>query len=189
MMLNRAVYDSIEPLVNVYLKGKIDPRIAAASANSLSWKQLSKEEKDLFLKQVNEERARDNKKPLTNKGVVFEYNKRQAEKVKALQDLSKQYAEHMHSHTDQDDTVDSKDVDAESMQREAADLLFDHEMQYHEEMKRINHREYLRNAASPTEIREGATVLNSDASTVEGEGMDSIIESLGQNTDIPQDVQ
>jgi len=46
------------------------------------------------------------------------------------------------------------DVDAESMQKEAADLLFDYEMQFDDELKRVNHREYLRQTASPSEVRE-----------------------------------
>jgi hypothetical protein len=58
MMLNRAVYDSIEPLANVYIKDKIDPRVALDSATTLTWKQLSNEDKDDFLKRINEERKK-----------------------------------------------------------------------------------------------------------------------------------
>jgi len=54
MILNRSVYNSIEPVANAILKGKIDPRVALESVTQLSWKQLPKEEQDLFLKQTNE---------------------------------------------------------------------------------------------------------------------------------------
>jgi len=37
------------------------------------------------------------------------------------------------------------------MQHEAADLLFDYEEKQHEELRRINHREYLREGGSPLE--------------------------------------
>jgi len=99
MMLNRAVYDSIEPLANVYIKGKIDPRIALDSATTLTWKQLSKEDRDDFLKKVNEERKKEGKTPLTSKGAVFEYNKYQADRLKPLRDLAAQYIKHLNEHT------------------------------------------------------------------------------------------
>lgn len=184
MILNRSVYDSIEPVANAFLKGKIDPRVALDSVTPLTWKQLPKEEQDLFLENVNKQRQEEGKAPLTKKGVVFEYNKQQADKLKQLRDLSDQYTKHLHEHTDQDDTVSSVDVDAESMQKEAADLLFDYEMEYHDELKRVNHREYLRESASPTEISESASNNNTDAIQVQVQDLDAAIQTLEeQNTD------
>ena len=187
MMLNRAVYDSIEPLANVYIKDKIDPRIALDSATILTWKQLSKENKDDFLKRINEQRKKEGKKPLTSKGAVFEYNKYQADKLKALRDLAQQYTKHLHEHTKQDDTVDSRDVDAEAMQHEAADLLFDYEMEQHDELKRVNHREYLRESGSPLENTESVENVEPTPSLEGDQNLDSIVESLSQNTDTPQE--
>lgn len=187
MMLNRAVYDSIEPLANVYIKGKIDPRIALDSATMLTWKQLSKEDKDDFLKRINEQRKKEGKKPLTSKGAVFEYNKYQADRLKTLKDLAQQYTKHLHEHTTQDDTVDSRDVDAEAMQHEAADLLFDYETEQHDELKRVNHREYLRESGSPLENVE-STERDEPIPSLEGDqNLDAIVESLSQSTDTPQE--
>lgn len=187
MILNRSVYDSIEPVANAILKGKIDPRVALESVTQLSWKQLPKEEQDLFLKQINEQREKDGKKPLTNKGIVFEYNKQQADKLKKLRDLSEQYTKHLHEHTDQDDTVSNVDVDAESMQKEAADLLFDYEMQFDDELKRVNHREYLRQTASPSEVREQVDGNNTDAINVQNQDFDAVIQQFeGENTNAAQ---
>ena len=187
MILNRSVYNSIEPVANAILKGKIDPRVALESVTQLSWKQLPKEEQDLFLKQTNEQREKDGKKPLTNKGIVFEYNKQQADKLKKLRDLSEQYTKHLHEHTDQDDTVSNVDVDAESMQKEAADLLFDYEMQFDDELKRVNHREYLRQTASPSEVREQADGNNTDAINVQNQDFDTVIQQFeGENTNAAQ---
>lgn len=184
MILNRSVYDSIEPVANAFLRGKIDPRVALQSVNRFTWKQLSKEEQDLFLKQTNANREKDGKKPLTSKGIIFEYNKQQADKLKALKNLADQYTKHLHEHTEQDDTVSETDIDAESMQKEAADLLFDYEMQYHDELKRVNHREYLRESASPTEIRDAAENNNTDAIDVQNQDFDVAVQTLeGQNTD------
>lgn len=187
MMLNRAVYDSIEPLANVYIKGKIDPRIALDSATMLTWKQLSKEDRDDFLKKVNEERKKEGKAPLTSKGAVFEYNKYQADRLKPLRDLAAQYIKHLNEHTGQDDTVDSRDVDAESMQHEAADLLFDYEEKQHEELRRINHREYLREEGSPLENTQAQESVKPQQTLQGDSNLDSVVESLSQNTDIPQD--
>ncbi len=70
------------------------------------------------------------------------------------------------------------------MQKEAADLLFDYEMEYHDELKRVNHREYLRESASPTEIREQASNNNTDAIQVQVQDLDAAIQTLEeQNTD------
>ena len=187
MMLNRAVYDSIEPLANVYIKDKIDPRVALDSATTLTWKQLSNEDKNDFLKRINEERKKQGKKPLTIKGAIFEYNKQQADKLKALRDLAEQYTKHLHEHTTQDDTVDDRDVDAESMQHEAADLLFDYEMEQHDELKRINHREYLKEAGSPLENTESSDIVEPEQVLSDDSNLDAVVESLSQNTDTPQD--
>ena len=187
MILNRSVYDSIEPVANAFIKGKIDPRTALQSVTQLTWKQLSKEEQDLFLKQTNEQRKAEGKAPLTSKGIVFEYNKKQADKLKQLRDLADQYTKHLHEHTKQDDTVEDIDVDAESMQKEAADLLFDYEMQYHDELKRVNHREYLRESASPLENTESGESVQPNAELAGDQNLDVIVESLSQNTDTPQE--
>lgn len=188
MILNRSVYDSIEPVANAIFRGKVDPRVALESVTQLTWKQLPKQEQDLFLKQVNEQREKEGKSPITSKGAIFEYNKQQADKLKALRGLAAQYTKHLHEHTDQDDTVSSVDVDAESMQREAADLLFDYEMQYHDQLKRVNHREYLREAASPEEVREQASKNNTDAVDVQNQDIDDTIQQLNnQSTDVVQE--
>lgn len=189
MMLNRAVYDSIEPLANMYIKNKIDPRVALDSATILTWRQLSKEDQDEFLNRINKERKRSGKKPLTQKGAVFEYNKYIADKLKPLKDLAEQYTKHLHEHTDQDDTINSIDVDAESMQNEAADLLFDYEMSQHEELKRVNHREYLRESGSPLQNTEELNTEEPAQSTTGDDNLDSVVESLTQNTDSPQDTE
>lgn len=64
------------------------------------------------------------------------------------------------------------------MQKEAADLLFDYEMQYHDELKRINHREYLRETASPTEMKDEVDNNNTDAVDVQEQNIDNTIQSL-----------
>ncbi len=184
MILNRSVRDSIEPVAMAFLRGKIDPRVALDSVSQLTWKQLPKEERDLFIKKANEQREKEGKKPLTSKGAIFEYNKQQADKLKALRNLADQYTKHMHEHTDQDDTVSSVDVDAETMKKEASDLLFDYEMQYHDELKRVNHREYLRDNASPSEMTDEVNNNNTDAIDIKEQDVDNVIQNIeGQNTD------
>ena len=164
-LLNNAVYNFVRPLAEAFTLGKIDPRLAEAVAQPMSWKMLSKAEKDSFLKQENEAREKDGKKPLTGKGAVLEFAKQQKERIKAITDAARAYEKHQHSKTEGEETVEG-DVDEELMRKEAAQNLIDFELELHEDLRRINHREHLRNEASPIEVKEAADNGDTDAQVV-----------------------
>lgn len=164
ILLSRTYYDVVKPLSNVYSTGEIDPRIAYQLMSPIQWKSLSKEEQKLFLDQVNEQRAKDGKKPLTAKDAILEFSKRNQEQTKQIKDLQDQYVKHMHNRSDEDDSG-SVDIDAQQMRREAAAILIDFEYNKFEDLRRINHREYLRDSSS-VQVESSAKEGDEDAKTV-----------------------
>lgn len=164
-LLNNAVYNSVRPVAEAFTLGKIDPRLAQAVAQSVSWKMLSEAERNSFLKKENEKRADEGKAPLTMKGAILEYTKQQKAKLSKIVDLAKEYEKHLHNQTEGDETLEG-DVDAQIMHKDAAQNLLDFELQLHEDLRRINHREHLRNDASPIEIKNAAENGDDDAETV-----------------------
>lgn len=165
IILNRAVYDAISPLAEAFTRGKIDPRAAEKAVNPISWKSLSDAEKNSFLNSINKQREKDGKKPITMKGAILEFSKQQKQKSKSLSDLADQYKKHIHGKTELEETIDG-DLDGETMMKDAAKVLLDYELSVHEELNRINHREYLRNEASPVETQQAASNGDEDAAVV-----------------------
>lgn len=164
-LLNLAVLESAREVARAFARGKIDPRVAYRIANPLQWKSLSDAEKEAVAKQINEERAKNGERPLNLGGIAQVFNLEQQKKVEALKKGAKDYEDHLHKHTDMDDTVKGEDVDAESMQRDAAINLLNFELASYEDLKRINHREYLRNT-TPVEMRRRAEEGDEDAKQV-----------------------
>ena len=164
-LLNMAVYDSAKAITRAFVNGKIDPREAYKAAHPLQWKSLSDEEKQAYTDALNKERAEKGKNPLTIRGAALEFIKEQKQKVSAIAKGAKDYEDYLHKHSDMDDDAFGNDHDAELMQRDAARNLLEFELNQHQDLNRINHRERIREE-STIQIERRAKDGDEDAKEV-----------------------
>jgi len=164
-LLNMAVYDSAKAITRAFVNGKIDPREAYKAAHPLQWKSLSDEEKQAYADALNKERAENGKNPLTVRGAALQFIKEQKQKVSVLERGAKDYEDYLHKHSDMDDDAFGNNPDAELMQRDAARNLLEFELDQHQDLNRINHREHIR-TESTIQIERRAKDGDEDAKEI-----------------------
>lgn len=155
LLLNRAAYDVVSPVSDMFITGKLDPRIAVNVAQPLAWRSLSNEEQQLFIDNLNKERKKQGKQPMSRRAAVLEFSKQQKEKIKKLIKDRDDYVKHLHEYSDQDNTVEG-DLDAEILLKDTARDFIEYQLNNYEELRRINHREFLRSDVSPVELNNRA---------------------------------
>lgn len=156
MLLNRAVYDIVQPIARGFVYGEIDPRNALSIIEPLRWKSLSEEEKNLFIKKINEQRANEGKPELSKKAAILMWHKIQKEKISKLTEDSKKYEKLLHDSTSMDEDSEGENIDLKLARKEAFEHFIEYEIQNREELRRINHREFIRSNKSSIETQEMA---------------------------------
>lgn len=102
---------------------------------------------------------------MTVRGAALEFIKEQKQKVSAIAKGAKDYEDYLHKHSDMDDDAFGNDPDAELMQRDAARNLLEFELNQHQDLNRINHRERIREE-STIQIERRAKDGDEDAKEV-----------------------
>jgi hypothetical protein len=102
---------------------------------------------------------------LTIRGAALEFIKEQKQKVSAIAKGAKDYEDYLHKHSDMDDDAFGNDPDAELMQIDAARNLLEFELNQHQDLNRINHRERIREE-STIQIERRAKEGDEDAKEI-----------------------
>lgn len=167
LLLNRAVFDSTAQLADAFNTGRVNPIGLIDLVGSLSWKSLSKEEKDLFIQQQNELRKEKGWKPLTEMTAPMYYGQQQKQKLAKLKKDEENYKAHLKTHASDEETL-AGDVDGEVIMRDAFKHLLEYEIDQMRERRSIAHREHLRDDVSPDEVIEAAGNGDPDAKVIAG---------------------